>query len=364
MRTILYGTGSLCKTIIHRLKYCNLDIIAFADSDYIKHGNKFCKKEIISPYKIKEYNYDKIIIASSFFDEIKKFLLTLDINEESIISYTEFVKDEILKYYNLNEEKLNDDLELKEVINYIKDKSNNLKTFCYRFCDDYLNRNIDIFKDKTVDMYYINYKNKKMYFKRSLNTENKVLEYYNFICLEQDINSPHRYLTKDFNVNKNSTILDIGVGDGNFTLSVIDKIKKAYLFEFDEEWIEALKLTFKSYADKVKIVKAFVSDTDEKNQISLDSYIFKENIDFIKIDAEGSERLILSGSKNLLKNNKLKIDICTYHRKDDAFILNEMLKTLNFKTEFSKGYMFFFDDNESYIEPYFRKGLIRAKNYE
>lgn len=364
MKVILYGTGSLCQIIVRRLKYCDIDIVAFTDSDYNKHGSTFCEKEIISPYKIKEYNYDKIIIASSFFDEIKEFLLTLDINTENIISYTEFVKDEILKYYNLNERKLNNDLELKEVINYINNKSNNLRTFCYKFCDDYLNRNIEILKDKSVDMYYVNYENKKMYFKKSLNTKSKVLEYYNSISIEQDINSPHRYLTENFNVDSNSVIMDIGVGDGNFTLSVIDKIKQAYLFESDKEWIEALNLTFKPYANKVKIIEAFVSNKNENDNITLDSYIFEENIDFIKIDAEGSEKLILDGAINLLKKNKIKMVICVYHKKEDAYILNNILKTLDFKTNFSKGYMFFFDDDESYVEPYFRKGLIRAMNYE
>lgn len=51
-------------------------------------------------------------------------------------------------------------------------------------------------------------------------------EYYRGISIEQDICSPHRYFTDDFSVPNNAVVIDAGVAEGNFSLSIIEHVKK------------------------------------------------------------------------------------------------------------------------------------------
>jgi hypothetical protein len=359
LKVIVYGTGSFCETMLKRLK--KIDIVAFSDSDCNKHNTLFHNKIVIRPEDIVKYEYDKIIIASTFFEEISKHLIELGINKEYIVDYMQIVKEEIINFYNDNLNLTKNDLELQEVLNYLNKDENRLQVFCYEFTDKYINRNIDVFKDENNGLYYVLFNQKKMYFKRSMDTIQKVIKYYNFICAEQDIRSPHRYLTEEFDVDNDSVVVDIGVAEGNFALSVIDKVKKIYLFEVDEEWIEALNETFRPYLEKVCIVNAFVSNIDGKGKTTLDNYMFGEKIDFVKMDVEGEERFVLEGAKKHLSQNNLKLLLCVYHKADDTYILSEYLKEVDFNVEFSKGYMFFDLDNESYTYPFFRKGVLRSK---
>ena len=85
----------------------------------------------------------------------------------------------------------------------------------------------------------------------------------------------------DFNLNDSDVLADFGAAEGNFTLAVIDRIKKAYLFEYDPEWIEALRLTFKPWQDKVEIVPKFVSDKNDNKHCSGDVFFKDKSISFL-----------------------------------------------------------------------------------
>ena len=90
---------------------------------------------------------------------------------------------------------------------------------------------------------------------------------------------------------KGETLLDIGAAEAVFTLDTIDYIDRAYLFECDEAWIEALEATFAPWNDKIMIVRKYVSDVDDDNNITLDTFFQDEGrpIDnlFLKMDIEG-----------------------------------------------------------------------------
>lgn len=359
LRVIIYGTGSSCETILKRLS--NIDVIAFSDSDYKKHNTLFHNKMIIEPIKIKEYMYDKIIVASVFYEEIVNYLIDLGIDKKNIVNYLQIVKEEIICCYNEKKDLDEKDFELGEVRSYLNKDENKLQVFCYKFYNEYINRDIEVFKDEMNGLYYVLLDQKKMYFKRTIDTKEKVKKYYNFICAEQDIRSPHRYLSEEYDVDSGSIVVDIGVAEGNFALSVIEKVRKVYLFEMDEEWVEALNETFKPYMDKVYIIKKFVSNMDFDNKITLDNYKFEDKIDFIKMDVEGEERFVLEGAQKYLTQDHLKLAVCVYHKVDDAHVIKKYLDNYFFDSEFSKGYMFFDLDDESYKYPYFRKGILRAK---
>jgi len=243
-----------------------------------------------------------------------------------------------------------------EIINYLR--NNLLSVFPYNFTKKYNAADIIVYTDSN-NMKYVLHENKKLYFKKKWD-ENKIKSCYNRLLIEQDIDSPHRYQTADFCVNEGNIVVDAGAAEGNFALSIVEKVTKLYLFEVDEEWVEALKVTFEPWKEKVEIICKYVSNNDEGNCITLDAVFWEKKIDFIKADIEGAEIALLKGCKNILSDTeKLKVVMCTYHKQDDAENIDQLLTKAKFNTEFSKGYMLFLYDT-LLAPPYLRRGLIRA----
>ena len=201
---------------------------------------------------------------------------------------------------------------------------------------------------------------KRLFFPKEIDKEKIPLVYTN-VLLEQDVDSPHKYESRKIVVEEGDVIADCGVAEGLWALNNVEKVGKIYLFERDKKWINALQQTFKPWREKTFIVNKYVSATNEgENFIALDYYFKDEKIDFIKADIEGMEIDLLKGSKNLLASRKnLKLSICTYHQKNDAEKIKEILEKNDFYTEYSKGYMLFAYDREL-EKPYIRRGIIRA----
>jgi hypothetical protein len=239
-------------------------------------------------------------------------------------------------------------------------KHNPFSVFPYEYIKKYNYRNIAVYTDTECDMKYVMNDNRRLYFKHEMN-EVEIQKYYNGLLIEQDIDSPHRYEYKDFKVNDGDIVADVGVAEGNFALSVIERVKKIYLFESDKSWIEALEKTFELWKEKVVIINKYVSNISSADgQICLDDYFSGERIDFLKADIEGAERLLIMGSERIFSEEKeRKIVICTYHCQNDAEEIERTLSNMRFKTEFSKGYMIFKYDT-ALSPPYLRKGLIRG----
>ena len=226
------------------------------------------------------------------------------------------------------------------------------------------NIEINVKYDESKELFYIFHQGKKMYFSRKFKLGERVKEYYKSLLLEQHIDSPHRYITENFKLDGVKCLVDAGGAEGIFSLENLDRAEKIYIFECDEEWIEALEATFKEYKEKIKIIKKFVSDKNNENEITLDEFQknIKEKIDFIKMDIEGAEVLALKGFKNILeKNNNLRIIACVYHKSNDEKDIREILK--GFKVEVTDRYMLFLWDKDL-STPYFRRGILRAIKLE
>ena len=269
------------------------------------------------------------------------------------------IRKSILQYYdNLPEGLINE--EEKAVIDYLK--NNRLSVFPYSFQENYKSKNMKVYRDKKLKLKYILFDGKKLYFRRK-SSKRGVKRGFHYLQVEQDINSPHRYLTDKFNIKNDDILVDVGAAEGNLALSVIDKVKKVYLFETDENWIEALEATFAPWREKVEIINKFVSDRNDEKTVSLDQFFQdKEKFTFLKIDAEGAEASILMGCNTLLSSDTaLKIAVCSYHKPQDGQYLREFLKKKGFSTSFSKGYMIFNDPEFTLSPPYLRKGVIRAE---
>lgn len=268
------------------------------------------------------------------------------------------IKNQIFGYYDsLPETGISN--EEKEALNYLK--NNKLCYFPYAFKDKYKTKDISVFFDETIKLNYVLTDGKRLYFKRN-SSVNGIKRMYNNLLIEQDLNSPHRYLTDNFTMGANDILVDVGAAEGNLPLSVIEKVKKVYLFETDENWIEALNATFSKWKDKVEIINKFVGDTNEGQFISLEEYFNdKEKFTFLKVDAEGAEEHILNGGQSLLKSYEIvKLCVCCYHRPNDEHKFKEYFLNLGYSVSFSNGYMIY-PEPKTFTPPYLRKGLIRAE---
>lgn len=267
------------------------------------------------------------------------------------------LRKKILNHFaSLPENEVND--EQREVLRFLE--KNPVRIFPYPFHDNYSTDTIDVFLDSATGMRYVIQDGKRLYFKKRW-SEKRIKRAYSELVREQDINSPHRYLTPSFNVNKNDVVADIGAAEGNFSLSVIENISKVYLFEYDPEWIQALKVTFAPWADKVEIINKFVSDSDDVSHIRFDTfYKNKKDITFLKIDVDGAEAIVLNSCKEVFKSDKsLKIALCTYHKNNDEKDFTLLLNDHGFSITPSNGYMIHYYDKKMKA-PYLRRGLIRA----
>ncbi|HAQ18437.1 MAG TPA: methyltransferase [Prolixibacteraceae bacterium] len=248
--------------------------------------------------------------------------------------------------------------EIKSVLNYLR--TNPLAVFPYDFQNEHIAGEIEVFDDREKGLRFVVQDGKKLYFKKRWGKQ-KIRNLYNLLSKEQDIRSPHRYLTGEFTFDEGEILVDVGAAEGNFALSVVERASRIVLFEADKEWIEPLKATFEPWKEKVQIVNTFVSDITDYTNTKLDDFTANEIFGiFLKIDVEGAESRLINGCKRILSEQKpLKVAICTYHKQNDEREFSTVLAQNGFKTSHSHGFMLFFYDKKMKA-PYFRRGLIRA----
>jgi hypothetical protein len=267
------------------------------------------------------------------------------------------LRKEILAHFTqISEDNIND--EQREVIGYLK--GNPVSIFPYPFQEDYRPEQTDVFSDPVNGMKYVIQENKKLYFKKRWK-EGRIRKSYAELSKEQDLKSPHRYISDYFYPDKNDVIVDIGAAEGNFSLSIIEKVKKVYLFEYDREWAEALEATFAPWKEKVEIIPKYVADFDDDGHIRLDTFLKTgKDITFLKIDVDGFEQKVLNGCRTLFESNTpLKVALCTYHKSNDEADFTNLLKGYGFKVATSEGFMINYYDKKLKA-PWLRRGLIRA----
>jgi len=250
------------------------------------------------------------------------------------------------------------DHEILEALKYLK--THKYASFPFKWTEKYDTFLPEVFTDIENQRMYVLFEGKKMYFPKRY-TETQIIWAIRSIYKEQDTESPHLYLTPDFQLEPDSVVIDAGVAEGNFALSVVDKAKRLYLIECEAEWVEALKLTFAPWKDKVIFVEKYMSDSEGELTVSIDSLLkpVANERYFIKMDIEGFEQKALAGMKNLVASgNAIKMNVCTYHQPNALMEINTILGEYGFNSKVSKGFVLFFQPGE---EPSFRKVLIRAE---
>ncbi len=83
VKVLIYGTGSSAKKLLEVLDYNKVEIVAFIDGNCNKQQLLFEEKyNIFPPKKIKELTFDKIIVASMYYDEIIQTLKGLKVDKD------------------------------------------------------------------------------------------------------------------------------------------------------------------------------------------------------------------------------------------------------------------------------------------
>lgn len=218
----------------------------FYDDFFKKIYGKKCNKNM--PSKI------KVIYEGSIDNYSEEFLK--DILEKEIDYVVLAVKDKRLqtsRYNLLKSEKLVDeDIIIKYKFEEKYSDTNNI------FERSLLNR---MKVRKQLDTYYflnatkkynvddtgaIQWNNKRLFVGV---TERTVYDPYT----EQIENSPHKYENPDLKIEVGDVLVDIGACEGNFSLYNIELVKKVYIVECEDYWIENLEKTFAPYNIIVKL---------------------------------------------------------------------------------------------------------------
>ncbi|MCC8138943.1 MAG: FkbM family methyltransferase [Lachnospiraceae bacterium] len=187
-----------------------------------------------------------------------------------------------------------------------------------------------------------------------------VLPYaYSQLMLEQNVNSPHRYLGGAIpEIEQGSVFVDVGAAEGIMAVESLKRASKVYVIERDPSWLSRLNKTF-SGEKNVTIINKYASCKDDEENITLDTLLDKvtEPI-LIKLDVEGMELEVLLGAENLLKKENVKLLIATYHKPGDPETLQAYMEERGFCTEFTDGYIA--PMWPGVTAPYLRKALLRA----
>lgn len=357
-KVIIFGSGERARSTIEIInKRHELEIVRIWDNNEKKWGSSLDGIMIEKP-GCNFQNCDKVMICSVYYEEIKRQLVReLQIPEKKIVDHT-YCKEKILVDLIAKYEESND-IEIVNCLNHMK--SHGVNVFNGAYAEFYHDKKYEVIFDDEVGMFYHIWNGKKMYLKKSLSSKDKAANYIKGLYMEQDKESPHRYLTEDYKINEGDVIIDAGVAEGFFSLDSIDLVKKVYMVEPDEEWLEALKYTFAAYREKVEIVPYFLSDTVSENTITLDAIGEKDSINLIKMDIEGYEIKALEGAKEILKKGEKKFLICSYHKENDEKNIKCILEQNQYCYENSKGYMFFLYGELD--KPEFRRGIVRGYRY-
>ena len=255
--------------------------------------------------------------------------------------------------------KTTSDNETLDILSYLE--TNPVEIIPYEFTKECRACDIRVMRDDNSDYPYVILDGNRVYFPKEMDSEeirNAVAE----ALIEQHDKSPHRYLTEQFNIDYGDTAIFVGASDGIFCLSVIDQLKKVYLFEPDIKWFAPLNLTFAPWRGKVEVIQKYVSNTNDPQSVTLDSFLAarNEHVNYIQADIEGAEKELLLGARDTLaKSDKLKLSICCYHAQADQLELSEILRAKGYGIMYSRGYMVMWMQLPC-KKPYLRKGVIYA----
>jgi len=226
----------------------------------------------------------------------------------------------------------------------------------YEWVKEYSPENIRVAEDETTGLPYVMVNAHRVFFPRK-ETIAGVQQAVSIGQMEQDARSPHCYLGNGFNVDAGDVAVFIGASNGLFCLSLIDHLAKAYLFEPCSDWHEVLRATFAPWGDRVEILPLAAGTDEDAGQVSLDGFFQNRPLpNYIQMDVEGAEGDVLAGARKLLDDSsKLRLSICTYHKRLDFPKFARLLGGRGYAIHHSPGFYVL-----GVRMPYFRRGILYA----
>ena len=173
---------------------------------------------------------------------------------------------------------------------------------------------------------------------------------YQVIVESFDPKNWHYYEIAQTRVEPHDIVVDCGAAEGLFALIVHRRCKKVYLIEPLAKFVESLKKTFEK-ADNVEIIPVAISDASFKTNIisndissslsanaegqevevtTLDKLFHDKGlaVSYLKMDLEGYDYKALLGAEHLIRRNRPKIAVTTYHEKTHADQIGAYLKSI------------------------------------
>ncbi|MCX4339241.1 MAG: FkbM family methyltransferase [Lachnospiraceae bacterium] len=355
-KIFIWGTGTIAEQVLEQCDVFGLyDVMGFIDNNKDKSGEFFHGREIFTADILGERKADRIVILTIHYKEIEKQIrrmfpeITADVEEMNF-----FYKQNVMKRYRNSRD--------PQIVGILERLENHdLHVFNYEFMKKYEEMCFQIEFDALCGMYFANHKGKRLYFSKSLKSREEATEYYRGILMEQDQKSPHKYIEEEFDIEKDDVVIDVGAAEGNFSLQVIDRVSKLYIIEADVGWIEALRVTFRDYMDKVVIFNKFITSLDSGKYATLDALI-EEPVNFIKMDIEGNEWDALQGAGTLIdRSENLKCAVCAYHGDFDEILIRDILGKYGMDISTTQGYMWYPDTNrQTYVSTRLCRGIVRG----
>lgn len=205
------------------------------------------------------------MVLKEIYQKIMSENIRKEISAMRSIPRKYIIKHRVIRYLSKN---YSNKKEISDILKFLK--NNSLQVFPYEFTRQYSER-VKVYADSQGYRYVI-FNGKRLYGKEAWDDE-QFITYYNMLLKEQDPLSPHCYFSTNKNRPKKSDIVaDIGGAEGIFSLSVIDDVKKIYIFEGDPEWIQPLRRTFSPWSHKVEIVEKYIGKEVRDNIITLDDF--------------------------------------------------------------------------------------------
>lgn len=359
-KIIFFGAGHK-KEILTKFieKYGGFDIVEIWDNNSRFWGGETLihnkKVPVTKPHKTQDYPV--VISTDAYFDEIKEQLIHELGIKESLIKRGQYLfknfKEEIIRRY-----KDSPDETIACICDYLQ--NHEIDMFNGQIKKEYPDDMFDISRDEANGLLYSYWMGRKIYLKSEIQSRAVAKEYLCLLCKEQDKNSPHCYSMDKLNLNEKDVVIDAGAAEGFFSLQIVDKVKKIYLVESDEGWLEALKYTFAPYSEKIVIVPKWLGSKNDESTISIDRIDSEDKVTLVKLDVEGAEAdAIAGGGETFSSDRDIQVVACTYHRTEDADDFYAYFHGKGFDTEFSKGYLFV--GGLEVVKPELRKGVLTAR---
>lgn len=364
IKLYIWGSGYICN---EALTGAQKDIPGFQgnslfkiegiiDNNNNKHRTYFHGYEIVSPGEAIDHGFDYVVILmENEWDAEIQAKYGYRIPEGKVKKKTFFLKLLLMiKYQN------SQNIEIRETLKYWKD--NEISMF-----NQYLSpvkKMHPVIWDKKINLPYIEFEDiigkiRKMYFPRNFHFEiQDGMQVLADILWEQQLGSPHLYTFRGHDIKEGDVIVDGGVCEGNFALRYAGIASKLYLFEPDHWWDEAHYYTFSQFSDKIEYFHSGLSNREGRNTVVLDNIFAESKLDFLKLDIEGAEISAIEGSENTLRNNNVKVSVCSYHKKEDEYLIKKILGRVGYKTSVSNGVVVFLWDDDIWRSLDFRKGIV------